>query len=93
MSALKQTIDDWKHQAEEKREVISASLKTLDESKDSAVVNKLNEEESVLKTFVDQSSQTAEQLQVIKLNQTIRGINSDSARVPRLGLECQLSYS
>jgi hypothetical protein len=62
MSALKQTIDDWKYRAEEKREVISASLKTLDESEDSAVVDELDEEEGVLKTFVDQSSQTAEQL-------------------------------
>lgn len=85
MSALKQKIDDWKHEAEQKREAISASLKTLDESEDSAVVDELDEEESVLKIFVDQSGQTAEQLQAIKLNQTIRGINSDDSEV-RLGM-------
>jgi hypothetical protein len=33
--------------------VISASLKTLDESEDSAVINELDKEESVLKTFID----------------------------------------
>jgi hypothetical protein len=47
MSALKQKIDDWKCQAEQKREVISARLKTLYESEDSAVVDELDEEESV----------------------------------------------
>ena len=52
VSALKQVIDDWKRQAEQKREVISASLKTLEESEeDSAVVDELDEERSVLKTF------------------------------------------
>ena len=83
-SAVKQTIDDWRHQAEQKREVISANLKTLDGSENSAVVDDLDEEESVLKKFVDQSGQTAEQLQAIKLNQTIRGL---TARIPKLGLE------
>jgi hypothetical protein len=81
MSALKQTIDDWKRQAEQKREVISASLKTLDGSEDSALVDELDEEESVLKTFVNHSGQTAEQLQSIKLNQTIKGINSEDSEV------------
>jgi len=85
MSALKQKIDDWKHLAEQKQEMISASLKTLDESEDSAVVDELDEEESVLKTFVDHSGQTAERLQAIKLNQTIRGINTEDSEV-RLGM-------
>ena len=49
------------------------------------MIDELDEEESVLKTFVDRSSQTAEQLQAVKLNQTIKGINSDDSEV-KLGM-------
>jgi hypothetical protein len=85
MSALKQAVDDWKRQAERERVRVSASLRTLDDSEDSGVIDELDEEESVLKIFVEQSGQTAEQLQAIKLNQIIHGIKTEDSEV-QLGM-------
>jgi hypothetical protein len=86
MSALKQAVDGWKLAAEQAREKISADLKALDDIKDSGVIDELDEEESVLKKFVEQSDQTAEQLQATKLNQTISGIKSDDNSEVKLGM-------
>lgn len=53
------------------------------------MIDELDEEESVLRTFVGRSSQTAEQLQAVKLNQTIKGINSDDSEV-KLGMPASI---
>jgi hypothetical protein len=86
MSALKQAVDGWQLEAEQAREKISADLRTLDDTEDSGVIDELDEEESVLKKFVEQSGQTAGQLQAIKLNQKISGIKSDDNSEVKLGM-------
>ncbi|CAN9360265.1 unnamed protein product [Alternaria alternata] len=85
ISALTQAMDCWKRQAGQERERVSLSLQGLEDSEDSGVIDELDEEESVLKTFIDRSGQTAEQLQAVKLNQTFKGINSDDSEV-KLGM-------
>jgi hypothetical protein len=85
ISALTQAMDCWKRQAGQERERVSLSLQGLEDSEDSGVIDELDEEESVLKTFIDRSGQTAEQLQAVKLNQSFKGINSDDSEV-KLGM-------
>ncbi|KAF1988968.1 hypothetical protein K402DRAFT_461403 [Aulographum hederae CBS 113979] len=86
ISALKQAVDSWQLEAEQAREKISAELRTLDDTEDSGVIDELDEEEGVLKRFVEHSGQTAGQLQAIKLNQTISGIKSDDNSTVKLGM-------
>ncbi|KAH8707490.1 hypothetical protein GQ44DRAFT_817509 [Phaeosphaeriaceae sp. PMI808] len=85
-SALKQAVDGWRLEAEQERERVSAEMKALDDTEDSGVIDELDEEESVLKKFVEQSGQTAEQLQAIKLNQTINHIKSNNRSEVKLGM-------
>lgn len=86
MSTLKQAVVDWKLQAEQERERISVGLKAIGESEGSGVFDELDEEESVLKSFVKQSDQTVEQLRAIKLKESITHIKVDEESVARLGM-------
>jgi hypothetical protein len=86
MSALKQAVDSWKIEAEQARERVSGDMEALDDTEDSGVIDELDEEAAVLRTFVERSGQTAEQLQTIKLNQTISRIKSDEGSEVKLGM-------
>ncbi|KIW21535.1 hypothetical protein PV08_02115 [Exophiala spinifera] len=79
-SLLQQAIHGWKRQAEKDQENVSASLRALGDSDDSGVIDELEDEEIVLKQFVETSSQTLEQIRAIKLNQTITYIKGDDSR-------------
>ena len=86
MSDLRQAVGAWKLETELIRKRVLEDMKAVDDTEESGVIDELNEEEGVLREFMEHSSQTAEQLQALMLNQTISSIKSDEDSKVKLGM-------